>query len=176
MGLNSRVKAEGNLIGSFLTGQNGAPDSPLIALTDAAGNVYKVTDNGDGTCTIATMAAQVATGTPITASSGNVANASAVATLAAAAGKTTYINGFILTASGATAGLPVVATVTGVITGTLSFIFTFPAGVLVGASPLSVHFSQPIPASAVNTAIVVTLPAGGSGNTNAAADAYGFQL
>jgi len=176
MGLNSRVKPEGNLIGSFLTGQNGAPDSPLVALTDAAGNVYKVTDNGDGTCTIATTAAQVATGTPITASSGNVANASAVATLAAAAGKTTYINGFILTASGATAGLPVVRD--GGHHGDALVHLHLPcwgAGRGIPAQrPLLP--AQPLPASAVNTAIVVTLPAGGSGNTNAAADAYGFQL
>ena len=67
-------------------------------------------------------------------------------------------------------------TVAGTITGTLSYIFTFPAGVLIAAQPLNVQFPVPIPASAVNTTIVVTLPSGGTGNTNAAAVAAGFQL
>ena len=114
--------------------------------------------------------------TPLTNASGNKANANAVATLTGTSTTTVYITGFELTASGATAGLPVVATVTGVLGGTLSFIFTFPAGVLVGATPLIVEFPTPIPASAVNTPIVVTLPAGGSGNTNAAAVAHGFYI
>lgn len=110
------------------------------------------------------------------ATSGNVANASAVATLAGAAAKTTYISGFQVTGAGATAGLPVVVTVTGLLGGTQSFIFVFPAGALVGAQPLVVNFSYPIPASAVNTPIVVTCPAGGTGNTNAVVSAQGFQF
>ena len=114
--------------------------------------------------------------TPITAASGNQANANAVATLAAAAGKTTYITGFQVTAAGATAGLAVNVTVAGVVTGTLTYTFVFPAGAAVGAQPLVVEFPEPVPASAVNTAIVVTLPAGGAGNTNAAVAAQGFQL
>lgn len=112
--------------------------------------------------------------TPLHVSSGNVADAAAVATLPAAAGKTTTISGFTLSASGATAGLPVVATVTDG-TWTLDYIFVFPAGVLVSATPLSVVFNPPLPASAPDTTIVVTLPAGGAGNTNAAASATGFQ-
>lgn len=113
---------------------------------------------------------------PITAASGNVANASAVATLAATSTKTTYITGFEVTSGGATTGLNVIVTVTGTITGTLSYIHTFPAGPLVPGNPLVVTFATPIPASAVNTAIVVTLPAGGSGNTHAAVVAHGYQL
>lgn len=115
-------------------------------------------------------------GTPITASSANAANAIATATLAAAAGKTTYITGFTVTASGATAGLAVTVTVAGVITGTMNYTFVFPAGVLVAAQPLIVTFPTPVPASAVNTAIVVTLPASGAGGTNATVNATGFQL
>lgn len=115
-------------------------------------------------------------GTPVAAASGNVANAAAAATLPAVALKTNYITGFTLTASGSTAGLPVVATVVGLLGGTQSFIFTFPAGVLVGAPPLTVSFDFPHPASAANTAITVSLPAGGGGNTNAAAMIRGFLL
>lgn len=114
--------------------------------------------------------------TPVNGFSGNVANANAVATLANAASKTTYITGFEITASGATTGLPVTVTVVGTITGTLSYTFVAPAGVLVAAEPLVVEFPYPIPASTTNTAIVVTCPALGAGNTNATAVAHGFQL
>jgi hypothetical protein len=114
--------------------------------------------------------------TAITASSANQANANAVATLAAVSGKTTYITGFALTASGATAASVVTATVAGVITGTMNFTFVAPAGVTAQATPLVVNFPQPVPASATNTTIVVTLPALGSGNTNATAAAWGFQM
>src|SRR5690242_11450606 len=114
--------------------------------------------------------------TPITADSGNVAAASAAATLAAAAGVTTYISGFLITASGATAASVVTGTITGVITGTLHFTYVAVAGATTACQPLSVEFPYPIPASAVNTAIVVTLPSLGSGNTNATVSAFGFQL
>jgi hypothetical protein len=33
-----------------------------------------------------------------------------------------------------------------------------------------------LPAAALNTPIVVTLPAGGAGNTNAAVNAHGYQI
>ncbi len=107
--------------------------------------------------------------------SGNVANASAAATLAANATKRTWISSFQCTASGSTAALVVDATVAGVTGGTMTYTFTFPAGATVGASPLIVEFPTPVPSSAVNTAIVVTLPAGGAGNAHAACSAQGFQ-
>lgn len=118
----------------------------------------------------------ISTGTTVLGDSGNVANASAVATLAGTAAKTTYITGFCLSASGATAGADVTATITGLLGGTKSYTFTFPVGAVVPATPINVQFSRPLPASAQNTAIVVTLPAGGVGNTNAAATAEGYQL
>ena len=105
-----------------------------------------------------------------------MANASAVATLAGAAAKTTWITGFQITASGATAAGCVSATVTGVITGTMTYTYCAPVGAAVGAGPLNVSFPSPIPANAVNTSIVVTLPALGAGNINAAVSAQGFQL
>ena len=114
--------------------------------------------------------------TPVTASSGNVAAASAVATLPGVAGKTTYVTGFQVTAAGATAAAVVNVTVTGTVSGTLTYTFVFPAGATVAAQPLVVEFPEPVPASGTNTAIVVTLPSGGAGNTNAAVNAQGFQL
>lgn len=114
--------------------------------------------------------------TPLTASSGNVANASAVATLAGTANKTTYISGFQITGSGATVGLPVTVTVTGLISGTNSYTYSAVAGVLLENQALLVTFNPPIPASAQNTAIVVTCPALGTGNTNNVVNAQGYQL
>lgn len=113
---------------------------------------------------------------PLAAASGNVANAPAVATLLSVQGRTTYITGFEITGSGATAGLPVLVTVAGILGGTLTFIYSAAAGVLVGNQPLIVEFPAPIPAAAQNTNIVVTCPALGAGNTNNAAVAHGFNL
>lgn len=114
--------------------------------------------------------------TAVIASSGNVANASAAATLAAVASKTNYLSGFQITASGATVGADVSVTITGLLGGTITYTFNAPAGALVGATPLVVTFPYPLPASAVNTAIVVTCPALGAGNTNATANAQGYVL
>lgn len=112
--------------------------------------------------------------TALIAGSGNKANASAAATLTPGSTVAAYLAGFEITATGATLGLPVIVTVAGILGGTLSYIFSAPAGVLVDATPLVVEFDPPLPASAVNTPIVVTLPALGTGNTNAAVVAHGY--
>jgi len=106
-------------------------------------------------------------------SSGNVANTPAVATLAAVANRTTYITGFVVTGLGATAAGTVDITVTGP-TNTLHFVQTAPAGATVPQTPLVVTFPRPIPAAAVNTAIVVTVPAFGAGNVSACVTAFGY--
>jgi len=110
------------------------------------------------------------------ASSGNVANAVAAATLAAAASVTTFISGFQVSGAGATAGLPVIVTVTGLLGGTQSFIYVAAAGALLPNQPLNVVFNPPMPASAVNTAIVVSCPALGAGNTHNCTSVQGFRL
>jgi hypothetical protein len=112
----------------------------------------------------------------ITAASGNVANASAVATLAGVAAKTTYLTGFEITAAGATAAAVVSVTVTGLAGGTATYTFAAPAGATLIAQPLLIEFVPPLQSSAVNTAIVVTLPALGLGNTNATVNAHGYTL
>lgn len=114
--------------------------------------------------------------TPITGASGTVAAATATATLAAVAGKTTYITGFQITSTGSTGAAVVAPTVTGVITGTMTYAYASVAGVTLGNQPLSIVFNPPVPASAVNTAIAVVLPSLGAGNTNATVNAQGFQL
>jgi hypothetical protein len=110
------------------------------------------------------------------ASSGNVANASAVATFAAVASVLNYVTGFTITGGGATAASIVNATLVGLLGGTATYNFAVPAGVTLGATPLLFTFPTPIPASAVNTALVLTLPALGAGNTNAAVSMYGFKI
>lgn len=112
----------------------------------------------------------------VSGASGSVAAASAVATLAAATGKTTYITGFTVTAAGATAGLSVALAVAGLLGGTLTYVYTAPAGATVPGPVLSVQFANPIPASAVNTPITVTLPSLGTGNLAASVVATGYQL
>jgi len=114
-------------------------------------------------------------GTSITASATGAAAASN-ATLAAVAGKTTYITGFVVSGGGATLASIIAVTVTGTITGTLTYYLGVPAGVLVGASDLTVQFTTPVPASAVNTAIVVNVPSFGAGSTAQSAVATGLQI
>ena len=114
--------------------------------------------------------------TPLHTGSGVVANASAVATLAAVASQTNYLTGFEITAGGATAAAIVTATITGLLGGTRSYIYGVPAGAAVIAAPLVVTFPYPIPASAANTAIVLTVPALGAGNLAAVAIAHGFLI
>lgn len=134
--------------------------------------------NVDTITTVAPPTSQYPSGaTPITASSANVANASAVATLAGVALKTTYICGFHITSGGSTAAALVTPTITGTITGTMNFTYATVAGVTLSNQSLVSAIGTPcIPASAVNTAIVVTLPALGAGNTNATVNAWGYQL
>ena len=153
--------------------QNGALTTPLTA-TGGALNM-NTTVGGVAVSSASPLPITEVVGTPLTATSGNVANASAIATLPGAVGKTTYITDFECTASGSTAALVVIATITGTINGSQSFIFVFPAGATVAAQGLIVTLPTPIPASATNTPIVVTLPAGGAGNTNAACNVQGYQ-
>jgi hypothetical protein len=112
--------------------------------------------------------------TELNGSSGDVANAAATVTFVAVAGKTNYLTGFELVATGATAAATVLVTITGLLGGTLTFPFVFPAGAGVAATPLVVAFRRPIPASAVNQAIVVNCPASGAGGLHCVVNAQGF--
>lgn len=112
--------------------------------------------------------------TSVVASSGSVANASAVATIPAVSAKTNYITGFTITGLGATAASGKTLTIAGLLGGTISYVFQVLAGATTGIAPIHITFPVPLPASAVNTAIVVTVPAFGAGNTSAIATAYGF--
>lgn len=114
-------------------------------------------------------------GDDISASSGNKAAAAATVTLAATANKTNFLAGFDVTGAGATAASVITITVGGLKAGTLTYEITVPAGATTAIQPLQVRFPYPLPASAQNTAITLTVPSFGAGNTNAAACLYGFQ-
>jgi hypothetical protein len=112
--------------------------------------------------------------TAINASSGNVANAAATATLTGTATTRVYISGFSCQMGGATAAAEALITVTGLIGGTETYVTGAPLGATVPPTILTRAFSPPVPASAVNTNIVVSQAAGGAGNANAACSAEGF--
>jgi hypothetical protein len=115
-------------------------------------------------------------GIPISASSGNVAAATATATLAAGGvNRITYICGLQATAGGATAAAVVTLTVTNLVTGTMSFTYGANTGAGVPTAPLVVPFTPCLPANAANTTIVVAMPSLGTGNTNATVSAWGYQ-
>ncbi len=111
----------------------------------------------------------------LTASSTGAAQANNCTLAASAGGQRTYICGFVITGGGATAASFIDVTVTGLLGGTATYKLFIPAGAATTPiTPLSVHFSQPLPSSATNTAIVVNVPSFGAGNLHAAATAYGF--
>ena len=114
---------------------------------------------------------------PVANSSGNVAAATATATLPAAVGKLTYISGFQMTAGGSTAVSSVTCTVSpvGAAGATLSYTFSTSATADSPSNPLIVAFNPPLPTNAINTAITATCPALGAGNAHAAMSAQGFQ-
>lgn len=148
------------------------PDAQPIYIVDQYGNLII----GNNPLPVSSASDYPAGAVPITATSGNQANAVATATLAAQAGKTTYITGFEVTGTGATGVLIVIVTVTNTITGTMSYTYVFVAGVTTANTPLSVQFTKAIPANAPNTTIVVSCPASGLGGTNNVVNAHGYQL
>lgn len=147
-----------------------------IAAANALAENVTVVNPANRPVLVSSTGTLASTVNPKTGASGNVANATAAASLAAVSGRTNYISGFQCTAGGATGALVVNVTVTGVITGTMTYTFVFPAGAAVQATPLVVTFNPPLKASGTNTAITVTLPAGGAGNTNAAVNVQGYDL
>lgn len=109
-------------------------------------------------------------------SSGNMANSPGTAVVSAVANKLSFITGFSVGSGGATAASLLDVTVSDGSTFTLHFPYAIPAGVTLAAPLLVVTFPVPIPAGAKQTAITVTCPAAGAGNTLAAVNAFGFQI
>ena len=112
--------------------------------------------------------------TQVSKSSGNVAAATASATMPATAGQTNFCTGFEITGAGATAASVVIATLVNTLGGTLSYTIAVPAGATVGITPLVVSFNPPLQCTAPNTILYITVPSLGAGNTNAAAVIHGY--
>lgn len=113
---------------------------------------------------------------PITANAVGTTGAVA-ATLAAASGKFTWITGFVVVLSNPTAAASVTITVSGVTTNiVLSPNVLAAAATTLQPPPIVVTLPLPVPSSAVNTAIVVTLSALGAGAPSASVSAFGYQL
>jgi hypothetical protein len=99
------------------------------------------------------------------------------ASLPAVAGRTNYLEGFDVTGGGATAAAVIEISVTGLAAGTLKYEMNVLAGVtgpMNAQGGVFIRFPEPLPASGLNTAITVTVPSFGAGNTNASVVAYGF--
>lgn len=141
--------------------------------TAGAINVDPVVDVNGNLCNIVTESLQYPQGaTPVTASAVGTTGATA-ATLPGVAAKTTYLCGFSVRAN-ATAAVTGNITVAGVITGTLNYThWTAPLASGIGITEPPIGTSC-IPASAVNTGIVVTGPAPGAGGT-ISTSAWGYQ-
>ena len=95
-------------------------------------------------------------------------------TIPAVAGYWGYVTGFTITGLGATAASGVTATLSGVGAVAFSFVVAVPAGATVGVTPLTVLFTDALQSTAPNTAIVLTVPSFGAGNTSAAATLTGY--
>ena len=111
---------------------------------------------------------------PLQVDSANGANSQVTATLGAKTGLMTYITAFRVTALGATAGSTKQVAISGLAGGTQNLDLVVVAGAAL-PNNLFHAFDPPVPASALNTAIVGTLPALGTGNTTAAISVYGFR-
>jgi hypothetical protein len=112
----------------------------------------------------------------VTASSGNVAAATATASLAAAGGAMNYICGFSITGGGATGASIISPTISGLNGGTMTFSMGIIAGATLNQTPLIVSILPCQQATALNTAITLSVPSFGAGNTNATASVWGYRL
>lgn len=134
-------------------------------LLDTTGKLCNSTDVGFPT-----------SATPLTAS-GTGTTGAVTATLSGAASQTTYICGFSVTLTNPTAATNTSVTLTGVITGTMTFGAPTLAAAATTAQPEKIvqTFYPCIPASAANTSIVVNSPALGAGAPLNTATAWGFR-
>jgi hypothetical protein len=107
----------------------------------------------------------------------NGVNAALSATLAFSGTKICYLQGFLVTGAGATAASVINVTITGLAIATVVCKLVVPAGATTSIVPLVVNFGDiGLPASGAGVNIVVSMPAFGAGNTDAAIFAWGYRL
>jgi len=109
---------------------------------------------------------------------GVVANTTMNAVMPAVPGYLNVLRGFKITGTGATAASAIDVTTTGCGTAGPNLRLAVPAGVNTNApnTAWSPDWPNGIPASAANTAITVSVPAFGAGNTGAAISLYGYRI
>lgn len=113
-------------------------------------------------------------GTPVYATGTSASGAQVQASLPAAVGKTTYINGFYASCdTSAAAKVQVTVSFDGGTTVHMNFLLASSASV---PGVVDIDFPDPIPAKSPNTSIVVTIPAVGGASTNVSLSVYGYQL
>lgn len=131
----------------------------------------------DGVQMLLVSALITGTSGPARAASSVAGAAQAVAaSLSALPGKTNYVTGITITGSGSTLGSVVLATLSGLTVQDLKFAVAAPANLLSPIQPVDVQFDPPIPASAVNVAITLSIPSVGLGNTSLVANIYGYSM
>jgi hypothetical protein len=113
-------------------------------------------------------------GTGVNVNSTGAASSTTI-TIPALPGQLAYLSSFEIYCGGATAGAILACTITGLAGGTKTIPIAAPAGVTLAAPYTWVAYDNAIPASAVNTAIVLTIPAA-AGRTNCAGTLQGFYL
>jgi len=155
----------------------------FIPSRDDASVIERYVDQGNGTwarMTASSAGASGAAGYPVgatpVAAAVSGANTVLTPTLPGVPGKITYITGLQITATGATASAATGASLAGVTGPTQTIIVTAPVGPTTAAPPIVINFNPPLPASAVNTPIILTVPALGAGNAACSASMQGFQL
>lgn len=112
--------------------------------------------------------------TPVTAEATGT-TAAVAASLPAVAGKTNYLCGVLVSPGSAATAITLQETITGLITGTLTWAVGAPVTAVGTTGALSiVPFTPCVPASAVNTAITVTSGALGTSGINNDVNAWGF--
>lgn len=161
------VSAQG---GPVSVDSGGEPYASLVTqsrIADGFGNPIGTTANP--------VATNQVVGTPIYATATLVAATGGSATLAAVAGKTTYLNGFYVSIAHTASG-----TVAGQVTVSLNGGGTVHMNYMIAVSStypglVEITFPDPIPATAQNTTIVITAPtlaAAGIGSISV----FGYQL
>jgi hypothetical protein len=111
---------------------------------------------------------------PYVNGSGNCPNGLAMAHLTPTQNSTAYLCGFIVTGSGVVGGSIVLVTIEGLLGGTRTFAYGFAQGANVVNTPLICNFNPPLPGIAPGAQILLTVPAGGTGNLNSMATIYGY--
>jgi len=113
--------------------------------------------------------------TAVSATSGDVAAATATATIAApsVAGASNYLCGFDMRGTGATSATTVALTITGLVGGTMTFQVLVVAGATTATPSLTVQFPVCLKGTP-DTAVVVSMPTFGTGALHAMINAWGY--